>query len=349
MSTNQQPIRVGIIGTGIFAYRHLRAYNAVGQDKFQIVACANRSRDKAEKFAKEAGIPESAIYADPKELINDPNVELVDALLPVQYNLEIVEAAIAAKKHILFEKPIAHNLDDARKIVSAAQKAESVVAVAENWSYHSLPRAVAKYVQAGHIGEIVNFSYDSARPYNPSSPYHTTAWRQSPQHPGGYLSDGGVHDMAHLLPILGRFDQVSAFATKRHSIHVTEDTLSTTIKLVNGAVGVANFTFCSAGLKSMRLEVHGTKGTVRLTNDTTVELLDETGQSTDASAIQALVDKSTAGFEDVEGELYNLHDVVRNKASLGVSADEAFHHLAFIVAALEAAETQKVARVQTAA
>ena len=53
MSANQQPIRVGIIGTGIFAYRHLRAYNAVGKDKFQVVACANRSRDKAVKFAEE--------------------------------------------------------------------------------------------------------------------------------------------------------------------------------------------------------------------------------------------------------------------------------------------------------
>lgn len=55
-SQQQQPIRIGIIGTGIFAYRHLRAYRAVGQDKFQIVACANRSRDKAEKFAQEVRV-----------------------------------------------------------------------------------------------------------------------------------------------------------------------------------------------------------------------------------------------------------------------------------------------------
>lgn len=50
------PIKVGIIGTGIFAFRHLRAYAAIGSDKFQIVACCNRSRDKAEKFAKEVSL-----------------------------------------------------------------------------------------------------------------------------------------------------------------------------------------------------------------------------------------------------------------------------------------------------
>lgn len=61
----------------------------------------------------------------------------------------------------------------------------------------------------------------------------------------GYLSDGCVHDMAHLVPILGKFASVGAFATKRHSIHVCEDTLATTIKLESGAVGNANFTFVS--------------------------------------------------------------------------------------------------------
>lgn len=51
--------------------------------------------------------------------------------------------------------------------------------------------------------------------------------------------------MAHLVPILGKFSSVAAFATKRHAIHVCEDTLATSIKLENGGVGVANFTFVS--------------------------------------------------------------------------------------------------------
>lgn len=51
--------------------------------------------------------------------------------------------------------------------------------------------------------------------------------------------------MAHLVPIIGKFASVAAFATKRYAIHVCEDTLATTIKLENGGVGVANFTFVS--------------------------------------------------------------------------------------------------------
>lgn len=140
---------------------------------------------------------------------------------------------------------LAASLKDAREIVLLAQKAKTVVAVNENWAYHPLAYAVSQYVKNGGIGELVNFTYDSARPYSPGSPYHNTKWRQNPEHPGGYLSDGCVHDMAHLIPIVGKIAKVGAFATKRHTIHVCEDTLATTVKLENGAVGIANFTFVS--------------------------------------------------------------------------------------------------------
>lgn len=48
---------------------------------------------------------------------------------------------------------------DARRIVEEARAAQTIVAVAENWSYHSLVRAVAKYVQQGGIGEVSTYPY----------------------------------------------------------------------------------------------------------------------------------------------------------------------------------------------
>ncbi|KAI9260171.1 hypothetical protein BY458DRAFT_440207 [Sporodiniella umbellata] len=340
-------IKVGIIGTGIFAYRHHRAYKAVGDDKYEIVACANRSKDKALAFAKEVGIPESGVYTNPLDLINDPNVEAVDILLPVQYNKEIIEQAIAAKKHVMFEKPIAANLEDAREIVKMSQTAETVVAVSENWSYHPLAYAVAEYVQKGGIGEIVNFTYDSARPYSPDSPYHATKWRQNPEHPGGYLSDGCVHDMAHLVPILGYFKSVSAFANSTQKIHVCEDTLATTIRLQNGSIGVANFTFSSAGVKKQHLVVHGSKGTIHLIDENVVELFDGLGNLISNKPITSLQETAPGnGLSDVEGEFSAFYDTVRRQKKLGVSTEEAFHHLAFIVACLESVKTERVVEIE---
>ncbi|KAI7862628.1 hypothetical protein BDF14DRAFT_1735765 [Spinellus fusiger] len=343
--SQESPIKVGIIGTGIFAYRHLEAYRKIGGDKFQIVACCNRSKDKAIKFAAEVGIPESSVYTDPQELINDPNVELVDVLLPVQYNWDIVQLAISAKKHVLIEKPIAQNIEIARKIVLAARNASTVVAVAENWSYHPVVQAAAKYVQQGGIGEIVNFSYDSVRSYNPKSAYVATLWRQKPEHPGGYLSDGGVHDMAHLLPILGPFQSLSAFSTQRYEVHGAQDSLSASVKLTDGAIGIMNLTFCASNVSRQTLAVHGTAGTLRMIDREHIEVLDASGKTMDSSVITKDVDPTA--FSDVEGEFVNLYQVVRHNATLGLPLEEAFHHLAVIAAGIESSNTESVAKVAT--
>ena len=64
------PVKIAIIGTGIFAYRHLKAFRAIG-NKYEIVACCNRSREKAEKFAKEVSTMKyRASVAEPRRLQN---------------------------------------------------------------------------------------------------------------------------------------------------------------------------------------------------------------------------------------------------------------------------------------
>lgn len=93
----------------------------------------------------------------------------------------------------------------------------------------------------------------------------------------------------------------------------------------------------------MRLEVHGTKGTLRLINDTTVEVLDVEGKPQDTS----MFEQPDGVLEDVEGELANLYQAIRHGAALGVTVDEGYHHLAFVVAALDAADHQRVAKVST--
>ena len=62
----------------------------------------------------------------------------------------------------------------------------------------------------------------------------------------GYLSDGGVHNMAHIVAILGEIQSVSAFASKTYPIHGAEDTLASAVRMKSGAVGVINFTFVSS-------------------------------------------------------------------------------------------------------
>ncbi|CAO3658926.1 unnamed protein product [Umbelopsis ramanniana] len=336
------PVKIAIIGTGIFAYRHLKAFRAIG-NKYEIVACCNRSREKAEKFAKEVGLPDSAVYTDPKDILQNPDIEAVDVLLPVQYNLEFVKAAIAAGKHIIFEKPIAHNLQDAREIVKLSKGSKSIVMVAENFAFMNTMNYVAQLVKDGGIGDVLNFNFSAIRAYNPDSPYYQTTWRQTPEHPGGYLSDGGVHNMAHIVAVLGEIQSVSAFASKTYPIHGAEDTLATAVKLKSGAVGVINFTFCATKVGRVSFEIIGSKGTLRIIDERSVEFINQHGETISREDFAAKVKASPfdSEFEDVEGELDNFYNVIRNGKTLGVTPSQAYQHFAFFACAIESAQTGK--------
>ena len=93
----------------------------------------------------------------------------------------------------------------------------------------------------------------------------------------------------------------------------------------------------------MDLVVHGTKQSIHLVDETTVELFNEKGESIDISPITSL---QKEGHADVEGELAAFYDTVRHGKPLGVSNEEAFHHLAFIVASLESVQSEKIIKIE---
>lgn len=110
MSEGQKELKVGIIGTGIFATdEHLPIIKQI--KNLSIGGCYNRSRGKAVTFANKAGILEELVFSSLEELVESKSVDFVDAVVPVQFNLDMVELAIKHNKPICFEKPIAANLE----------------------------------------------------------------------------------------------------------------------------------------------------------------------------------------------------------------------------------------------
>ena len=84
--------------------------------------------------------------------------------------------------------------------------------IAENWRYYGGFQRAAALIEGGAIGRPVqaHWAHYSAIA---QGPFFETAWRRNPQHPGGYLSDGGVHHAAAMRGILGEAATVQATAT----------------------------------------------------------------------------------------------------------------------------------------
>ncbi|CAH2354544.1 uncharacterized protein CLIB1423_17S01552 [[Candida] railenensis] len=331
------PLNVGIVGTGIFATdTHLPTFSKIPDIK--PVACYNRTKAKAETFATKASIPQEQVYDSLESIFEAKDVDFIDALLPVQFNLDAVKLAVKNKKPIALEKPIAANMEQARSIVNLSRETDLPIAILENWSYRKSIDILKKEI-IPKIGEVVSFTYKSTGPWNDNNKYLATSWRQKPEHIGGFLSDGGVHQLALLTDVLGPVESVSGLTKQLRKESGTDDVLFSTFKLASGVIGT--FTYGSsfgATEKSTSFIIYGLEGS--LTYDFSPHLAKPTityqtgaGSASASEPIVVEVDEANTFVAEFE----NFVSAVKsgNKGDVHVKPENAFHHLAIVAAALE--------------
>lgn len=332
-------LNVGIVGTGIFASdAHLPAIQAI--DKLKPAAAYNRTKSKADVFAEKAGIPSGNVYESVDALLENPEIDFVDALLPVQSNVDIIRNAIKHEKPIVIEKPIAANMKQAREIVELASSTDLPIGILEQWAFF---RSINKLREIlPQIGNIVSFTYKATGPWNANNKYLATAWRQNPEHIGGFLSDGGVHQLALLTEILGHVEYVSGHTRQVRKESGTDDILFSSLKLTSGVIGT--FTYGSAfGAtdKSTSLVIYADNGSV--TYDFSPSLPKPTITYQTGANAQEASKKTVIEIDEVNAiqeEFNNFASAVeaKDKSLVVVPPAKAFHHLAIIAAALESSK-----------
>lgn len=258
-------------------------------------------------------------------------------MLPVEYNYGIIEAAVKAGKPICIEKPIANNLENAHKIVDLARSTKVPVAILENWLFKAALKTVEPLMP--QIGEVTSFNYTSTGPFNAKRKYIDTPWRAHPKHIGGYLSDGGVHQLAFLVDVLGEVESVSAHTKQLQKESGADDILFSSMKLKSGAIGT--FTYGSAfGPVEKRglFVIYGTKGSIIYNfspADFKPYVIFNIGEGEKKIFVEFPDDS-----DGLIQEFKNFHEaVVKGDKSLVKGTPEiAFHHLAIIAAALESSK-----------
>ena len=111
-------LRVGVIGIGDISNVYLN--NLKKYDTVEVVACASRGLEKAQRKAAEHGIPKA--YASGMELIADPDIDIILNLTTPQAHYEYNLAALKAGKHVYTEKPLAMTFEQGRELVSLAKE-----------------------------------------------------------------------------------------------------------------------------------------------------------------------------------------------------------------------------------
>lgn len=143
-------IRAGVIGSGFIGPAHVEAVRRLGD--VEVVALAGSSQASAEAKARALSIPRA--YGDWRDLVRDPEVQVVHNCTPNVMHHEVTLAAIAGGKHIVAEKPLGMNSAQTTDLVRAIGATSLVGAVCFNYRMYPLVQEARGRVADGALGQI---------------------------------------------------------------------------------------------------------------------------------------------------------------------------------------------------
>lgn len=151
-----EKLRIAIVGCGGIAnQKHMPSIKA-NADKAEMVAFCDIIPERAEKAAKEYGVEGAKVYTDYKEMLADTSVEfdVVHVCTPNVAHCPITVAAFEAGKHVMCEKPMAHNTEDARKMIDAWKKSGKKFTIGYQNRLRDDTQTLHASCEAGELGEI---------------------------------------------------------------------------------------------------------------------------------------------------------------------------------------------------
>lgn len=284
-------LNVGMIGAGFMGKAHAMAYAAMPMFFWPAPAITVRKMvaDVTEEAAREAALRLGfeSHTADWRDIINNPEIDIVDIVTPNDSHAEIAIAAANAGKHIICEKPLARGARESKAMLDAVQSAGVKHMVAFNYRRTPAVALAKKYIEEGAIGKILNFrgTYLQDWSADPNSPL---SWRFQKSVAGsGALGDIGSHvlDFARYLvgdvkavmatthtwinqrPVqAGGIDKLGTIKSggdvEKRPVDV-EDEVMSMLRFENGAIGSIEATRNGYGRNNfLTFEIHGEKGSI---------------------------------------------------------------------------------------
>jgi len=147
---SKEKLRIGIIGAGMIANSHAKQYQAM--ENAVMTAVADVDENRAEAFAKTYGIPK--VSTDWKELLEQKDVDAVSIALPVYLHTPATIDALEAGKHVLCEKPMARNAQEAQDMVDAEKRTGKKLMVYYRRRFSSSARRAKEMIDAGELGRV---------------------------------------------------------------------------------------------------------------------------------------------------------------------------------------------------
>jgi len=251
-------IGLGLIGLGFIGKIHLR--HLLKMPNVNLVAVSDLSK-RALKEAKNAGVKKT--FTSYEQLLNEPNIDAVIIALPTHLHLRSAIQASEAGKHILLEKPIARNLEEAKEIVTVAQKNSVKLMMGYPLRFNESFRELKTKMQSGTLGdvEIAIATYLSSGPFFHRAESHIPLpvpqwWLNKSLTGGGALIDVGSHIINLLRWYFGEITHITSHLGYRFNLDL-EDSAICFAKFESGTRAVITTGWFMQGYQ-LKVELLGT-------------------------------------------------------------------------------------------
>ena len=243
-------------------------------DHYEFVAGALSSTpEKARRSGAALGLDPARVYDDyetmaTKEALRPDGVEAVAIVTPNHRHVGPALAFLRAGVHVICDKPLALDLEEARAIEAEARRSGRIFALTHNYSGYPLVRHMRERVAAGDLGDIrivqVEYAQDWLAADVDAQSNKQAAWRLDPARSGagGALGDIGTHafQLADYVTSL-EVAEISAELTSFGAGRVLDDNAQIGLRYAKGARGSIWVSQVAPGhANGLRLRVYGTKG-----------------------------------------------------------------------------------------
>jgi len=275
-----EKLRVALIGYGAIGRVHALGYKAIPyhyglpNDIVRVTAVATSHAETAEAAAREIGC--EIWSADYRDVIARDDVDVIDCCTPNGSHAEIMVAGAQAGKHLYCDKPLALDVEDGERMVSAAQAAGVNTQMTYNMRFFPAMMRARQLMDEGFVGRVFSFR---ARFYRSSyiDPNKPISWKlRKRESGGGALVDIGSHALDLVYSLLGEFSgvqatletvikdrPVAAGSTELAPVDV-DDIAFMHLRTTNGVVGLVEASRLGTGIANeLVIEIYGEKGSLR--------------------------------------------------------------------------------------
>ena len=265
--TNDQQRTAAVIGCGDVSSVHLAALATMPD--VRLIAVCDVDPERRDTAANAYGVPGFSTHT---ELLETARPDVVHIATPHDQHVTVALDALAADVNVILEKPLAHTREDGQRIVVAAERNASKIAVCFQNRYNTPVRFVRERLESGELGRIQGASatviWKRTAEYYRDRPWRGK-WSTSG---GGLLMNQAIHTIDLVQWLVGDVTRVRGGVATRFldgAIEV-EDTADLVLEHVGGARSVFYATLAAVVNEPVTIEVITDRATISLRGDATI-------------------------------------------------------------------------------